>query len=501
MSDCLLAFDLGTTGNKAVLVDASSGAVLGAALARYGTNYTSDGGAEQDPLDWWTSLIETCIELRRRYPELFSQVIGIGCGGMMNGLVAVDAAGEAVGSAIIHADVRSSQQVRQLESQFGVDSIFARTLNRPDVHLTLPKAMWAAQNRSDQMRRAVSIVQCNDYLVGRLTGTFPVTDPSNASLTGGYDPVRRVWVEDLWSAAGVDIRLLPAVHRSTEVIGRVASGAATATGLAEGIPVVVGGGDGACASAGSGSANGEAYVYLGGTSWVGFVTNTPLRDSRLSSYCCLDERITCFGTVQAAGSSMEWVRGIIGDGSMDFEMLDQMASCVPVGARKLIFLPYLQGERAPIWDDTARGVFFGLATHHGPAELYRAALEGVCFALSSIVKVFGEMGQDIAALRVLGGGAGSSFWMQMLSSILGRPLQPVADISSATSLGAAMAAGVGVGCWASVEQAAALVSLDESILPDESQARAYSPLADYFLTLYPAFRDRFAALAALEINK
>jgi xylulokinase len=380
-----------------------------------------------------------------------------------------------------------------------MEAIYARTLNRPDSHLTLPKVMWACENRPEIVRSAASIVQSNDYLTGRLTGISGVTDPSNASLTGGFDPIRREWVVDLWDAAGIERRLLPQVRPSISVLGGVAPAAARAIGVAPGIPVVVGGGDGACASAGSGVPTSEAYNYLGGTSWMGLVTDSPVTDSRLSSYCSLDERLTSFGTVQAAGSSIEWISRIIGSGAVDLAALDRAAAAVPPGSRRLMFLPYLQGERAPVWDDTARGVFFGLATHHGKAELYRAVLEGVSFALGSIVAVFEENGRSLESLRLLGGGASSKFWVSLLAAVLGRPLQVVGDLSSATSLGAAMAAGVGIGCWPSIADAAKLVAISHTVQPDSDMARNYAPLAEYFTTLYPAFAERFQALVAIPV--
>ncbi|MDQ2800315.1 MAG: FGGY-family carbohydrate kinase, partial [Armatimonadota bacterium] len=326
-----------------------------------------------------------------------------------------------------------------------------------DCHLTLPKMLWLRAHEPEVLDAAAFVVQAKDYVVGRLTSVVGLSDPSDASLTGAFDVARRVWASDLWQAAGLNPRLLPVVVPSAQIVGQVTLEAASATGLTAGTPVVMGGGDGACATAGSGVAPGEAYNYLGGTSWIGLNADAPLYDPRLSNYCSLDQRVTVFGTVQAAGSSLEWFAGTLGEA--DPAALDISARDVPPGARNLFFLPYLQGERAPLWDSNARGVFFGLATHHQQADLYRAVLEGVGFALRSIVDVFVENGHALPALRLLGGGAKSELWRSILVNIYARRLRTVADVSAATSLGAAMAAGVGAGLFASWDDARRLVRI------------------------------------------
>jgi len=352
----ILAFDIGTTGNKATLVDAATGTIVDSIIAPYPTRYTPDGGAEQSPDDWWASVGAACRELHAHHPELLKHVQAIGCSGMMNGVVLVDRKGQALRGAILHADVRSAPQNRALEHSLGRDALFAATANRPDCHLTLPKMLWLRAHEPKSLNAAAFVVQAKDYVVGRLTGVVGVSDPSDASLTGAFDVARRVWASDLWQAAGLDPRLLPAIVPSAQIVGKVTKEAASATGLTAGTPVVMGGGDGACATAGSGVAPGEAYNYLGGTSWIGLSADAPLYDPRLSNYCGLDQRVTVFGTVQAAGSSLEWFAGAIGEANP--AALDIPALDVPPGARNLFFLPYLQGERAPLWDSDARGAPF-----------------------------------------------------------------------------------------------------------------------------------------------
>ena len=468
----LLSFDIGTTGNKAALVDLGTGQIVGTATASYPTRYTPDGGAEQEPADWWASVRETCHELFAHWPHEMAQVDAVGCSGMMNGVVLIDGKGESIRPAIIHADTRSHAECRDIESLLGRDAVFHATSNRPDPHLTLPKVLWLAKQEPQALARAAFVVQAKDYIAGKLTGVWGVSDPSDASLTGAYRVRERRWATDLWQSVGLPVRLLPNVVSSDTVIGQITPEAAAWTGLTSGIPLVMGGGDGACATAGAGVARGEAYVALGGTSWIGLRLDAPLSDNRLSAYCSLDATVTCFGTVQAAGSAIEWVASLLGN--LSPSALDALAFDVPPGARNLFFLPYLQGERAPLWDADARGVFFGLSTYHGPADLYRAALEGVGYALRSIVDVFAERGEPLPSLRLLGGGASSALWQAILASIFQRPTQTVTGSASATSSGAAMAAGVGIGVYPTWDEALAHVALAPAVRPDPALANTYA---------------------------
>src|SRR5579883_2510822 len=181
MDEYLLAFDLGTTGNKAALVEAATGRVSASALSNYRTYYTENGGAEQSPDDWWQSTVRCCQELQAKAPAEFAKVAAIGASGMMNGLVLTDPNGAALAPALIHADVRGAAECRAIEKQAGLAAIFNRTSNRPDPHLTLPKAMWLARQDPKLFNRAAHMVQAKDYLVGRLTGVAGQTDPSDAS--------------------------------------------------------------------------------------------------------------------------------------------------------------------------------------------------------------------------------------------------------------------------------------------------------------------------------
>ena len=281
--------------------------------------------------------------------------------------------------------------------------------------------------------------------------------------------------------------------------------AAQGTGLRMGTPVVLGAGDGPCATAGAGAFEpGEAYHYLGGTSWIAAVADSYAPDphARVSWFRAAGEgRFVAYGAVQSAGSSVEWFLDAIGTGDAQgdrYAALEALAAESPAGARGLFFLPYLQGERAPIWDADARGAFVGVSAAHNRADLARAVHEGVAFALGSVLRVFGELGIAPGHVRALGGGMRSPLWRRIFAAVYGRPLDVMERLAEATSCGAAITAGIGVGLipdWESARRFAPIARTEE---PSEDDTATYAKLQAFYETLYPALAERFAALAEIQ---
>jgi len=505
-SDYLLAHDLGTTGDKATLFDAE-GRLIRSAFAAYPTLYPRPGWAEQDPEDWWQAVCKTTRQILAEVPDAASRMAGIGFSGMMNGCLLVDGAGCPLHLAMIHADVRSEAQCDRIAALAGSERAYRLTGNRLAPYFTLGKLAWLTELAPDTVAAARWCVQTKDFIQGRLTGTWGVTDRSDASLTGCFDMERGVWSAVMISAAGIQESLLPEVRHSTSIVGKVTEAAARETGLRPGLPVVIGGGDGACATAGAGAVvAGDAYHYLGGTSWVAAVTDEyrPDPQRRLSVFCGLDPaQFVLYGTVQSAGSSVDWFRnaigvGEIGPGEDEFTALERTASAAAVGSSGLFFLPYLAGERSPIWDSRARGVYFGLTSAHGRSEMARAVFEGVAYALNSNLVALERLGLAPDTIRVLGGGMRSPLWRNIFAAMYDRPLRLLARLTEATSCGAAMAAAVGVGLYPDVASAAPrFAPLGDSQTPNPEAAAVYRRGFAFFQTLYPALSDRFAALADL----
>jgi xylulokinase len=334
-----------------------------------------------------------------------------------------------------------------------------------------------------------------------MTGNFGVTDYSDASLTGCFDLERKEWSAEIQAAAGVSGSLFSEVLPSHTQIGTLTRLAAEETGLPTGLPVFLGGGDGACATAGASAVcAGDAYHYLGGTSWVAALTGSyrPDPTRRVSVFCALQpEHYVVYGTVQSAGSSVDWLQRVLE--IERFEELEALALEVPAGSRGVLFLPYLAGERSPIWDASARGVFFGLSAAHGRGEMVRAVFEGVSYALASNLAVLESLGLAPQKVRVLGGGMRSPLWRAILSAVYGRPLIQMERLAEATSCGAAMAVSVGLGIVKNYTEAAQrFAPQGKEEMPDLNLMATYRRGAELFLALYPTLAERFAELASLQ---
>ncbi|HLJ55250.1 MAG TPA: FGGY family carbohydrate kinase, partial [Chthonomonadaceae bacterium] len=478
------------------------------AFAAYATTYPRPGWAEQDPEAWWQSVCRSTRQILAENPEAAARLAAIGFSAMMNGCLLVDGAGRPLRPAIIHADVRSAAQSERIAAVVGEERAYRITGNRVAPYFTLEKLAWLADHDPDALRRARWCVQTKDYVEGRLTGVWGVTDPSDASLTGAFDMEHGAWSGEMLDAASIRAGLLPEVRPSMSVIGAVSEDAARETGLRAGLPVVLGGGDGACATAGAGVVTaGDAYHYLGGTSWVAAICGAyrPDPERRLSLFCALDpERFVLYGTVQSAGSSVDWLRQAIGTGSPETDAeeshaaLERLAASAPPGSHGLFFLPYLAGERSPIWDSAARGAFIGLTAAHTRADLARAVFEGVAYALNSNLTALASAADVLGPIRALGGGMRMAVWRSILSAVYNRPLRPLQRLAEATACGAAMAAATAIGLCPNLADAAErFAPLGDEEVPDRAAAAVYARGFTFYQSLYPALADRFAALAAL----
>ena len=509
MRDLLLAHDLGTTGAKSTLF-AANGEIVASEFRPYPTHYPQPGWAEQDPKDWWDAVAAATRTLLGSPGVSAGAIRAIGFSGHMMGCLPVDADGAPLRMSLLHSDTRSDAQARRLAERLTIERVYQLTGNIPDPHYPSSKIAWIKEEEPDVYARTARFIQCKDYIAGRLTGDYARTDASDASLYGLLDLRSRRWSDELVAGAGVDAAKLPEVCDSSTVVGKVTPEAAAETGLLAGTPVVIGGGDGACATIGAGATQaGDAYNYIGGTSWISAVSDEPIFDPKMRVFTLCDVspgKYNVLGTVQCAGGAYEWFANNLGvletakaaeSGVSRFQLLADLAGEAPPGAGGLIFLPYLIGERAPIWDPDARGVFFGLGLEHTRAHMARAVLEGVAFALRSILNIVEELGVSVASIRVIGGGAQGKFWREILACVYNRPVLVPANVREATSYGAAIAAGVGVGIYADYSVARSIVQIVDTHMPDPETAEVYARMAELYESLYPALKDRFAALAGI----
>jgi len=499
----ILAHDLGTTGNKATLFD-ENGTLVATAFEGYETYYAQPGWVEQEPASWWAAVCRATAGVMRKAGIDKRAIAAISFSGHMMGCVPVDEGGNALRRAIIWADQRATSQVVTLLSRMSQEEIYRITGTRPNPNYTLEKLMWLRDNEPGLFGRTRFVLQAKDYIIARLTGEF-VTDYSDASATNAFNLVRKRWSDEILAAVDLPKRLFPPPYPSTEIIGRVRHFDAVDL---EGVPVVLGGGDGACATTGAGviRAN-EGYNYFGSSAWIAIATSEPVIDPEMRTFnlCHLAPDLYMpVGTMQSAGGSYDWIREILFSEALGvsaddaFAHLNRWAAESPPGAHGVLFLPYLIGERSPHWNEDARGAFIGLARSHGVSDLVRAVLEGVAFNLRTIFEALTEQGAKLTSLRMIGGGTRNHALCQILSDVLAIPIERLESGEFATSLGAAVCAGVGVGMFDDFAVAERLCPVSQTDTPDCAATEIYNRLYPLFIDAYRALEGEFGRLAELQ---
>lgn len=473
MRKLIVAHDLGTSGDKASLHD-DSGRLLASHTETYATDFGPGGHAEQDPADWWSAFCTANRTLLAQAGTDAAEVACVAMSGQMMGVVLVDDADEAVRPALIWADTRARDEARELSRRVGAERGYELLGHPIDATYCLAKLMWLRDHTPDDWARATGFLVAKDYLTLRLTGRRCI-DPSDAAGTNAWDQVAGAWSAEMLSAAGIEATLFPEVVPSASVAGAVRADAARACGLAPGTPVVVGGGDGACAALGAGLIPGTsaANATIGSSAWISIVAQRPLRDP-LRRVVTFDHVIpghfAPLGAMQAAGTALEWVASTTGARDRAaLSALVEAAGSVEAASEGLFFLPYLLGERAPIWDTNVRGTFIGLARHHRPEHLMRACLEGVAFNLYGTFQALSEIGGPIEAIDAIGGGARSDAWLRIMADTWGVPVRRRNIVDEANSLGAAVVGGIAVGLIEDWSAAATLSSIEAVVEPDPAR--------------------------------
>jgi xylulokinase len=492
----LLAHDLGTSGVKSSLVT-EKGSLIASWAGSYPTRSPDVRSREQDPEDWWAAIVANTRNLFSSNSGAVHDIAAIGVSGHMLGLVTVDRTGAVAMPALLHSDTRAHEEAQLVRAEVGEGAFYRITGNRLDARASLCKLLWVKSKRPAIYRRASRVLQSKDYIVGRLVGDFESTDYSDASHASFLDVSRGGYAEDLLATLGISPRVFPTCKAATSEAGTLCPSAARELGLPVGIPVAVGAGDGSSASIGAGAVEGglhavgaarDAYCCFGTTAWIAVCGENPVVDEQARVFNIMSAagpRCDWFGTVQSAGASLEWAMAVLGVST--FDEAEALVASVPPGSDGVLFLPYLDGERSPIWDENARGVWFGMSSVHDRAHLLRAAMEGVSFALRSVLDVM-RTHADIEALRFIGGGFRSRLLRQMAADILGVQLHAVGvPAENATSLGAALIAGTSVGIYPSLAEAVRCIPVAGVVEPGAEYESEYRRWRE----LYPALRTVF----------
>ena len=494
----LLGIDIGTSACKVAVFD-REGHVVAAASGDYPVYYPREGWAEQNPEEWWNAVchaIRKVLENGQITPEM---IAGVGIDGQSWSAIAIDKDGQVLTNTPICMDTRAQSICDRLNSEIGADEIFALAGNSLQPSYTTAKILWYQENLPDIYKKIDKILQSNSYIAYKLTGAV-TQDVSQGYGLHCFDMRNGSWNEEMCTKLGIPMEFLPDIVSCDHVVGTVTEKAAGECGLAEGTPVVAGGLDAACGTLGAGVIHpGETQEQGGQAGGMSICMDTYKADPRLIlGFHVVHGQWLLQGGTTGGGGVMRWFeREFAGyeremqkqNGKSSLVQLNEIANEAAPGSDGVVFLPYMAGERSPIWNPDAKGVFYGLDFSKTKGHMVRACMEGVAFSLRHNLEVAEEAGADAQVLRAMGGSANSLLWTQIKSDITGKPiLVPSSD--TATTLGAAILAGVGVGFYKDYEEAVSLtVKTTREHQPNPENKAVYDRNYQTYLKLYDSLKD------------
>ncbi|GAB4536718.1 MAG: xylulokinase [Anaerolineae bacterium] len=506
MDRLLLGVDVGTTGTKAALFT-PDGRLQAVGQSEYSIHHEHPGWAEQDPEDWWRA---TCIAIRQalaQVPESPKRVAGIAVSSQATTLLPLNRAGQPVRPAMIWMDRRAEAEARRLSERLGESVIERVSGNRSDPFYVASKLLWFRTHEPDRFAETHIFVQANGYVSYRLTNEHAM-DNAHAGLLQLRNWQTGSWSPELCEACGVDPDRFPPIHPAHHVQGEVTPDAARATGLVSGTPVMLGTVDSAAAAIEAGVVDPGVAAEMTGTSTVLIIPD----DGRVAepAFITMPHAVSgihlLLGALAASGASLRWYRDQFGLveinagaqlGVDSYELLTMQAARVAPGSRGVIFLPYMMGERSPIWHTNARGVFFGLSLDTPRAALIRAILEGTAFALQHNVKTAQQAGVTLNEIRSVGGGTRSSLWNQIKADVLGLPIL-LPQVSVGAAFGSAVLVGMGLGLYPDVRRTLhEMVQPGARYEPDPDNHALYQELYQVFRSIYESLREDFDRAAAI----
>ena len=441
----VLGIDVGTTGLKAVALERERG-IVAQAERPHELLSPHPGWAEEEAEQWWATTVETIRELLLNVPA--AKIAAVGVSGMVPAMVLLDSSGRPLRRSIQQNDARSSAEVEQLRAGVDVQEFFAITGGVPNQQNIDPRWRWLARHEPDIVASAAHLCGSYDYIVYRLTGQFSLEE-NWAAESGLYDVRAHHWHEPYVRRAGIAAEILPPVRKPTDAAGSVSEQVAALTGLRAGTPVVAGSADHVAAALASGlTQGGDTLLKFGGAGDILYVDERGEPDPHFYfDYHDIPGMTLISGCMASSGSLIKWFARELGGGTA-LATLDAEAAIVPAGSGGIVVLPYFLGEKTPIFDPRARGVFAGVMLHHTRAHLYRAVLEAVCYGFMHHLTLLREAGRPIRRICAADGGSRSSLWMQIAASVIGQPLQVVGG-EATSALGTAYVAAMGAGLFAS----------------------------------------------------
>ena len=485
-----IGVDLGTTGVRLLLTD-RSGQVINSVNREYPLDLNDQGWSQQNPADWMTQTLDGLCELTK---GINKDINAISFSGQMHGLVILDDDDNVIRPAILWNDQRTQTQCDYLNDQITRRALIDHTANVALTGFTAPKILWIRDNEPENFKKIKKIMLPKDYLAYKLSGVH-ATDHSDASGMLLMDVKNKVWSKFMLDVIGIDEDKLPKLYRSFDVIGNILPEIAAKTGLSTSTKVVIGGGDQAVGAVGCGTVKNNTCSISLGTSGVVFVAsddfNADYGPGALHSFCHATSKYHMMGvTLAAAASNKWWVEEILGE--TDYNA--QQKEIDGVGTNRVYFLPYLNGERTPHNDLYARGAFVGMSLTTKRSQMTQAVMEGVAFSLRDTLEIVKSLGVKVDSARIIGGGAKSGLWCQMMADIMNMRVEKI-NSSEGPALGAAILAAVGGGEYASVEEACEnCIKITDVFEPDAERVRLYDRAYEVFTTLYKDLKETFTKM-------
>ena len=487
-----IGIDLGTSAVKLLLVD-EKGDIRNVVSKEYPISFPHSNWSEQNPADWWNATVEGINELTADFDK--SEICGIGAGGQMHGLVALDKDDKVIRPAILWNDGRTEKEVEYLNNVIGKNKLSEYTANIAFAGFTAPKILWMKNNEPGNFEKISKIMLPKDYINYKLTGVH-CCDYSDASGMLLLDVRNKCYSKEMLEICGITEDKLPKLYESYDVVGKMKKEIADMFGFGE-VKVVAGAGDNAAAAIGTGTVgNGKCNISLG-TSGTIFISSDSFgvdKFNALHSFAHADGNYHLMGCMLSAASCNKWfMDDILSD--KDYSAIQAKITDDKLGNNNVYFLPYLMGERSPINDTNARGTFIGMSMDTKSEDMLQAVLEGVAFAIRDCFENAKDLGISIAQSNICGGGAKSGLWKKIIANVLNIRLD-IVKTEQGPGYGGAMLAMVGCGMYNNVDEACnALIEVVDSVEPDESLATLYDKKYQNFKKIYPALKETFRELS------
>jgi xylulokinase len=481
-----LAFDIGTTGAKAAIIDAQLRTVQ-SVTQHYATQSADGGIVEQNADDWWQAAVAAAQQLD------LTQVEAIALTGQMQDVILIDAAGKPVRPVILYSDSRAQTEINRILAQMNSETLYQLTGNEQTASSLLAKCLWLHHHEPESLEKSHYLLMSGaDFIAYQMTHVA-VSDTTTASTTGLLDLEKRQWLtNDIFAAIGLNeiIRLLPPVKSGGTQVGTLTANAAHPLGLKSGIPVYHGPGDAGAATLGVGSGElGKPYGYVGTSGWVGY-TSWQRGKPETGVFTLAhpkNEHVMCVAPILTAGGNLDWAKT-----ALRYDTHEQMIlEALQREPSHLLYLPYLNGERSPFSDPLARGTFIGLNSRHTTADLARAVLEGVALAYRHALEALLTVPVD--TLTLTGGGTRTEAWCQLFADITQKPVAIAEDAENVGVRGAVLAAQVATGLYDHFSPQGAF-PVSKTQLPNPQIQQHYDQQYALFRDSYSALRNIFSRM-------